>query len=321
VDSLVKAFLEAIREVVAAAQPKASLSTVKLAEAPPAAPAKAKSEAGGKKPPLWKRIPKWGWAIPVVMACLCLCLFGIIVAGKNSEQKKQAATETAMAMPPIRGETPAGQMPTQKVLPTPEDVTIPQDAREAWNHLEKGIALLDEGNKEEAGKEFDTALMMMPAERTGVIILAVQKLNSRGLWIMSAKFCQKAFEKYPEEPTLRLASQEALFHVGVEKDGEPLLRWMVDRIPGWSISQAALGRWLTAFSPKPQDGEPFIRTGLETARGEEKTVARAIMGEYMCVTGNTAEGVSLLKEVVNDSNTPPWLRVEVERMIAKWQPK
>jgi hypothetical protein len=78
---------------------------------------------------------------------------------------------------------------------------------------------------------------------------------------------------------------------------------------------------MTAFSGKAQDGEGFIKTGLELARGEEKPFVRAIMGEYMCVTGNTNEGITLLKEVVNDTNILPWLRVEVERMIEKWQMK
>jgi len=321
VDSLVRAFLDAIREVAVPAPPNAPVSTVKLAETPPAAPASAKKETGGKKPPLLKRIPTWALAILVILACLCTCLAAFLTLGAISDKQNQKATETALAMPPVTQAAPIGQIPSQKIQPTPEDVTIPQDSREAWNHLEKGIALLDEGNKEAAGKEFETALSMIPAERSGVIILAVQKLNSRSLWIMSGKFCQKGLEKNPEEVALRVASQEVLFHVAQEKEGEGLLRWMVERVPHWSIAQASMGRWLTAFSPSPQDGEPFIRNALELARGEEKPMARAIMGEYMCVTGNTTDGIALLKEVMNESNTFPWLRVEVERMIAKWQPK
>jgi serine/threonine protein kinase len=326
VDSLVKAFLDALHDVTAVAQPKASVSTVKLAEPPPAGPAKAKGEAGGKKPPLWKRIPKWAWTILVVFACLCLCLTGIVMLGSNSERQKRKATEQALTQAgafiprPEDTEKPPPKDPTREVKPT-DDLSIPQDAREAWLHLEKGFTFLEEGNAEAAQREFEASLEMLPAERSGVIILAVQKLNSRGLWILSARFCQKGLDMNPEDAALRLASQEVLFHVAAEPDGEGLLRWMVERIPRWSIAQSTLGRWLTAFSPNPQEGEPFIRTGTELARGEEKPLARAILGEYMCVTGNTAEGVPLLHEVLNDSNLLPWLRVEVERMMAKWEPK
>jgi hypothetical protein len=162
---------------------------------------------------------------------------------------------------------------------------------------------------------------MMPGERTGVILLAVQQLNARGQWFMSAKFLQKGLEKNPNDPGLRAASAEVLFHVAEMKEGEPILRWFAEKISGWAASQATFGRWLVMYSAKPQDGEPYIRKAFDLARGEEKPLARAIMGEYMCVTGNTAEGIPLLKEVLTESITPPWLRVELERMIEKWQPK
>jgi hypothetical protein len=45
------------------------------------------------------------------------------------------------------------------------------------------------------------------------------------------------------------------------------------------------------------------------------------MGEFLCMTGNTADGVTMLKEVSNDNQLLPWLRAEVERMIEKWEPK
>jgi tRNA A-37 threonylcarbamoyl transferase component Bud32 len=336
VDSLVKAFLEAVREVTtaAAAPAKAPVSTAKSAEPPPAAAGKAKPEPGAKKPPVWKRIPKWLLIILIIMACGCMCLGGLVMLGTISNRQNQKATQTAQALRMISQNPPTVQAltvipqnpPTATKEPTPKpqstpEVVIPEDLREAWSHLEKGIAFLDEGKQAEANKEFQTALSMIPADRTGVIILAVQKLNSRGQWVMSAQFLQKGLEKEPNNAGLRTASAEVLFHVAEVKDAEPLLRWFVDKIPKWAISQSSLGRWLAAFSAKPQDGEPFIRTGLDLARGEEKPVARAVMGEYMCITGNTAEGISQLKQVVNDTNTPPWLRVEVERIIAKWQPK
>jgi tRNA A-37 threonylcarbamoyl transferase component Bud32 len=329
VDSLVKAFQEAVREVTtaAAAPAKASVSTVKLAEPPSAGAGKSKAAAGAVKPPagaktpVWKRIPKWLLIILIIMACGCMCFGGLVVLGNISDRQDQKATETALALLPATPIRPSPtKEPTKAMQPT-EGITIPEDLREAWKRFEQGLAYLKEGNQQAADKEFITALDMLPADRTGVIILAVQKLNARGQWIMSAQYLQKGLDKNTNDPALRAASAEALFHVAGIKDTEPLVRWFVERIPGWAISQGAMGRWLTIWSPFPKDGEPFIRGGMEIARGEEKPVLRAIMGEHYCVTGDTSEGITLMKDILNDPNTPPWLRVELERMIQKWQPK
>jgi tRNA A-37 threonylcarbamoyl transferase component Bud32 len=332
VDSLVAAFLGAVREATAAAPAKAPVGASDTGKAatpppPPATAAAAKPEAGAKKPPLWKRIPKWVWFVPAVLACLCLCLIGFSILARNSEQKNRQATQTALAavvgaaaLPSPAKETQLAAEPTEKAQPATQ-TDIPPDARDAWRHLEEGIVQLDQGDPQAAGKEFQTALDMMPAERAGVIILAVQKLNSRGQWVMSAKFLQKGLEKNPKDTFLRAASTEVLFHVAEMKENEPILRWFAGTMPDWATPQATLGRWLAAFSAKPQEGEPYIRKALDSARGEEKPLARAILGEYMCRTGNTAEGLVQLKDVMNDSITPPWLRVEIERMIEKWQLK
>jgi len=329
VDSLVKAFQEAVREVTmaAGAPAKASVSTIKLAEPPSAAAGKSKAAAGpvkppaGAKPPVWKRIPKWLLIFLIIMACGCMCFGGLVVLGNISDRQDQKATETALALLPATPIRPSPtKEPTKAMQPT-EGIAIPEDLREAWKRFEQGLAYLNEGNQQAADKEFITALDMLPADRTGVIILAVQKLNARGQWIMSAQYLQKGLDKNPNDPALRTASAEALFHVAGIKDTEPLIRWFVERIPGWAISQGAMGRWLTIWSPFPKDGEPFIRGGMEIARGEEKPVLRAIMGEHYCVTGDTSEGITLMKDILNDPNTPPWLRVELERMIQKWQPK
>ena len=323
VDSLVKAFLEAVREVSAAgaAPARASSPAVKAAVPPPAAGSKPKPEAGAKKPPIWKRIPKWLLILLILMTCGCLCFWGLVMLGTISDRQNQKATQTALALAPAATVQPLlTKQPPKDASPTV--IVIPDDLREAWSHLLNGLALLDNGgDPQAANKEIQTALEMMPGERTGVILLAVQQLNTRGQWFLSAKFIQKGLEKKPDDPGLHAASPEVLFHVAEMKEAEPLLRMFAEKFSGWATPQATLGRWLMAFSAKPQDGEPYVRKGIDLARGEEKPLARAIMGEYMCVTGNTAEGIPLLKEVLMESITPPWLRVELERMIEKWQPK
>jgi tRNA A-37 threonylcarbamoyl transferase component Bud32 len=317
VDSLVKAFVLSIQEVINGPPSKASVSTVKLKEAEAAGPAKGKGGTGGKKAPFWKRIPKWLLVLAAVFACLCLCLVGVSALGAREERKNQTATaqartQTSAALP-LPGKT-------REVGPTESD-DIPQEAREAWLHLEKGFTFLDEGNPDAAHQEFDISLEMIPAERAGVIILAVEKLNARGMWILSGRFCQKGLDWNPDDIALSVAAQEVFYHLGSEPDGEALLRWAVDRMPDWSIGHSTLGRWLGHFAPDPAEGEGFIRTGMDLARGGEKSVARTVMGEFLCMTGNTADGVTMLKEVLKDNQLLPWLRAEVERMIEKWEPK
>jgi serine/threonine protein kinase len=327
VDSLVKAFLEAVREVSAASSStvKASVSTVKLAAPPAAAAGKAKPEKGAKKPAVWKRIPKWLLILLAVMLCGCMCAGGILVLGKISEEQDQKATETANAAAASNPSESMGR-PTSAEKPSPEpkttvEIVIPEDLREAWKRFEQGIVYLEKGEPDAANKEFQNALEMIPGDRTGVLLLAVGKLNSRGQWVMSAQYLQKGLDQNPRSVSLRDASAEVLFHVAGMKETEPLVRWFADRIPDWAISQGALGRWLVIYSPDQKEGELIIRKGMELARGQEKLFVQALLGEYYCVTGNTPEGLAQLNEVWKDPNTPPWLRVEVERMIEKWQPK
>jgi tRNA A-37 threonylcarbamoyl transferase component Bud32 len=328
VDLLVKAFLEAVREVTTAAvaPDKRPAATMKAAVPPPVAGGKAKPVAG-RKPPLWKRIPKWLLIILIIMACGCMCLGGIATLGMISDRQDQKATETALAasalnpprLSPIAPGTQEKKL-TQEPQASP-DIIIPEDLREAWVHFELGLTFVDRGDQEAADKEFRTALDMIPGDRNGVLLLAVEKLNARGQWIMSAQYLQKGLDADPSSPGLRTVSAEVLFHVAGMKDPEPLVRWFTERIPRWAVSQAALGRWLTLFSRSPAEGEPLIRDAMELARGDEKSMVRAILGEHYCVTGNTEQGITLMKDVLNDPNTPPWLRVEIERMIEKWQPK
>jgi tRNA A-37 threonylcarbamoyl transferase component Bud32 len=301
VHSEVKAFTDAIRE---GAPAPAAATAVK---APPPAAAKGKPEPDGKKPPFWRRIPKWILAIPPVAACLCFCLFGIAILGKGAEEKKAAATATALAL------TPAG-------LPNPPD-SVPPDALEAWGHFEKGIADLDGGNPDAATREFETALQLIPAGRAAVIRLAVEQLAVRKQWVPAGKYLQKGLDANPNEAILRQPAAEVFFHVAEAQEGEPLVRWLVQKTPEWAIPQSALARWLALHSPNPQDAAPYMEAGVQKARGEEKLFAWAVQGEYQCITKNTAGGITALQDVLKDSNTPPWLRVEVERIIAKWQTK
>jgi serine/threonine protein kinase len=319
VDSLVKAFQQAVREAGVANQApqKASGSTVKLAAVPPGVAGKSKPDPRVKKPPLWKRIPKWLLILLIIMICGCMCVGGIATLGIISDRQDQKATQTADAAAVLNPSSPMPQRTFAGKI-TPE-VTIPEDLREAWKRFEQGIVYFDKGYPDAANKEFINALDMIPGDRAGVLLLAVEELNARGQWVMSAQYLQKGLDTDPRSAILHASTPEVLFHVAGMRDTEPLVRWFADRIPDWAVSQAALGRWLMIYSMNPKDGEPFIRKALELARGEEKAFARAILGEYQCVTENKVDGIDLLKEVLSDPNIPPWLRVEVERMIEKWQ--
>jgi hypothetical protein len=280
-----------------------------------------KKAAGGKKPPLWKRIPKWLLILAVIFLCGCLCLSTLVVGGTISDRQHQRATQTALALtpPPIGfGPTPEVSTPTQK---TTKEFSIPEDARDSWNLLQQGFAFLDQGNPDAANKVFDEALQAMPSGRAGVIALAAQKLGSRGQWITAGKFCQKGSQGVQNDASLRIVCEEVYFHVAESPDGKDMLSGLADQLPQWSIAQAAYGRWLAAFSAQHTDGEPYIRSSINLARLEEKPIVSTILGEYLCITGQTVKGLNSLTDVLKDPITPPWLRVEAEKIISKWQPK
>jgi tRNA A-37 threonylcarbamoyl transferase component Bud32/tetratricopeptide (TPR) repeat protein len=318
VDSEVKAFRVAIRDAVTppVQAPRAS-TAIKL----PAEQSAVKKNAGGKKPPLWKRIPNWVSILTVVFLCGCLCLSALVVGGTLSERQHQRATLTAQAITPA----PAGPGTTPEAVPPTEEATkefaVPEDARNAWNLLQQGFAFLDQGNPDAAEKSFTGSLQAMPPGRAGVIAAAAQRLGARNQWIMAGKFCQKAGSSLPDDAALRIACEEVFFHVAEAPDGKEMLGGLADQLPQWSIAQAAYGRWLTAFSTRPADGEPYIHNAMTLARLEEKPIVDAVLGEYQCVTGQTDKGLTTLNSVLQDPITPPWLRVEAEKIIAKWQPK
>ena len=314
VDSEVKAFRDAIHEaVVVPTQAKGSVTTSKL----PAEKAPAKKVAGGKKPPLWKRIPRWLLILGAVFACSCLCFGALGVASSISKKQHQSATQTAQALtlaPVGLGTTPEVPTPTQ-------GFTIPQDARNAWSLLQQGLSDLDQGNQDAANQAFTDALQSIPAARSVVINLAAQKLGARGQWLMAGEFCQKGSQANPNEGALRTTCEEVLFHVGEAPDGKDLLSGIANQFPQWSIAQATYGRWLASFSANPNDADPYIQNAVNLARNEEKPIVKTIQAEYSCIKKQTAIGLTSLNEILKDPITPPWLRVEAEKIIAKWQPK
>jgi serine/threonine protein kinase len=323
VDSEVKAFRAAVCDAVAPPAPaKGSVTTIKLpADQPPA-----KKPAGGKRPPWWKRIPQWLLILALVFVCACLCLSSLVVLGTISNRQKQFATQTALALTPLPvGPASTPEVPPQDAsAPTPEATpgfNIPQDSRDAWNLLQQGLTFLDQGNPDTANQAFNDSLQAIPPGRVGVIAVIVQKLGSRAQWITAGKFCQKASQGMQNDAGLRNACEEAFFHDAETPDGKDLLSGLADQLPQWSIAQAAYGRWLTAFSAQPADGEPYIRASVNLARGEEKPIVNTILGEYQCITGQTVKGLNTLNDVLKDPITPPWLRVEAEKIISKWQPK
>jgi serine/threonine-protein kinase len=314
VDSEAKAFRDAIHEAVAVPTPaKGSVTTIKL----PAEKAPAKKVVGGKKPPLWKRIPRWLLILGAVFACGCVCLFALGVASSISKKQNQSATQTVQALTLA----PIGLGTTPEVPTSTQGFTIPQDARNAWNLLQQGLSDLDQGNQDAANRAFNDALQSIPAARSVVITLAAQKLGTRGQWLMAGEFCQKGSKANPNEGALRITCEEVLFHVGEAPDGKDLLSGMANQFPQWSIAQATYGRWLASFSANPNDAGPHIQNAVDLARNEEKPIVKTIQAEYSCITGHTSNGITSLNEVLKDPNTSPWLRVEAEKIIAKWQPK
>jgi Tfp pilus assembly protein PilF len=253
----------------------------------------------------------------MVFVCGCACLVALGVASSISKKQHQSATQTVQALTP----DPVGLGTTPEV-PTPtQGYTIPQDARDAMNLLQQGLGDLDQGNQDAANQAFNDALQSIPAGRAGVIALIAQKLGARSEWLVAGEFCQKGWQANANEALLRNECEEVLFHVGESQDGKDLLSGMANQFPQWSIAQAAYGRWLAAFSGNSADADPYLQNAMNLARNEEKPIVKTIQAEYSCITHQTAIGLTSLNEVLKDPITPPWLRVEAEKIIAKWQPK
>ncbi len=317
VDAEVKAFHGAINDAMGASPPaKGSVTTVKL----PAEQVHQKKGGGGKKPPLWKRIPNWLLILAAVFACGCLYLFALAVGSSISKKQHQNATETAQALAlstVAPGATPEVSPPAQTAT---QGLNIPQDSLAAWNLLQQGLGDLDQGNQDAANQTFSDALQSVPAGRAVVIMEIVKKLGGRGQWLTAGEFCQKGLQANANEAMLRGGCAEVLFHVGEDQNGKDLLSSMATQFSQWSIAQAAYGRWLATFSANPSDANPYLQSAAGLARSEEKLIVKTIQAEYLCITKQTAKGLNVLSEVVQDPATPSWLKIETEKIIAKWQP-
>jgi serine/threonine protein kinase len=305
VDSEVKAFHDAIHDAVAPPAPvKGSVTTIPLpAEKPPA-----KKIAGGKKPPLWKRIPNWLWILSAVFACGCLCL-STLALGSAVNKQHQRATQTAQALA-FTPTAPGG----------PQGINIPQDSLDSWTLIQQGLGDLDQGNPDAAAKAFRDGLQSVPAGRSMVIVAIAKTLGARGQWLAAGGFCQKGLQAAANEAMLRGECDEVLFHVGQAQDGKDLLSEMAAQFPQWSIAQAAYGRWLATFSANPSDADSYLQNAANLARNEEKLIVKTLQAEYWCITGQSAKGLTSLNEVLSDSVTPSWLKAETEKIISKWQP-
>lgn len=336
VDSLVKAFAAAVRGVQdggRAATTGASKPELPATERgspkpvlPPTTRGTILSASAASSPNVrsgksfWTRLPRWLVITVPIFLCICSCLFMIaIIRQKQSEQDLQTMqTETASFRQPV---TPFGGVtPVVPVKPA-ADITpeIPQEAREAWLHLEKAISLESSGDKEASAREFQLAMDMMPPQRSGVILLAVQRLASAGDWMMAGEFIRKGVSADPRNQELRLAGQEVLFHLSEDKEGISLLQLLTDNNPDWATAQATYARWLFSFSSSQQNAEPYMQKAKDNVKDYELMLVKEVTGEYQCKTGNTVDGVRTLQSVLDNPNTPPWLRVETERIIKQWQ--
>jgi tetratricopeptide (TPR) repeat protein len=321
VEMLVRAFITAVRGAAAEAQPAApreASAAINAKTPPPRAPpvpqpAPPKAKTGE---PFWKRLPRWFVIAVPIFLCICLCLIGFLII--RSREKDQTPTETSAIQQPV--EPVGGVTPVAPVEPignaTPD---IPPDAREAWLHLNKGLDLMGSGDKSAGIKEFQTALDLIPTERTEVILLAVQRLADSGNWMMAGEFIRKGLQADAHNPALRLAASEVLFRLSADREGVSLLRMMAEQNPDWSTALATYARWLYTFSSNPQDAGSVLQKAKDVAEDDELFLVRTVDGEYLCINGNKGEGLGTLGSVNDNPNTPPWLRVETERMIKKWQ--
>jgi serine/threonine protein kinase len=262
-----------------------------------------------------KRLPGWGWVLLACGSCLCLiAIAGVLI--NNADQKSLTRTQTAVennALAETRMSYSAE--PESTVL----DSSIPADMQVAWKNFTAGMDLYQAGNKEEARKNFQTALDLIPASRASVILLATQRLAQTGEWQTAGTYCLKAVTANQNESAFSKICDEVFYRVAGEANGEAQLAQLITDHPDMPIANAAYGRWLIEHTDRMEEARNY----LDTARGQNpginiSIIIRAILGEYQLYMKDIPNGINTLHGVVQDPNSPPWLKAEAQRLIKTW---
>jgi serine/threonine protein kinase len=323
VDELVHAFVAATRTALGLpammnAQPNPSVSPqpgpVAMKNEPAATSLHADSKPESSKLPPKKGFPWWGWLAVAMASCLCLILFVILLGGISSQNNKKA-TETAAALLPEMALT--SNVPTAEI--TLSETSFPADSQEGMRHFAAGIALANQGEKEKAAKEFQTALELVPASRTAVLLFAVGKLKQSDDWVTAGSYCIKGLDAKPNEPAFyNRVCDEVIYHIAGDSKGNTILLPFQTANPDLPLANAAYGRWLLEHTDQMTIAKQYIDYARTRGDGSNSQIVRTVVGEYQLYKKDTQNGISTLNGVIQDPNSPPWLKAEAQRLINAW---
>jgi serine/threonine protein kinase len=341
VEDLVSAFVTATQGIMVKttaakarvkAQAQSSIPTTVPAEGAEAPAPISASPVGDEKPSAAKKkekggrkLPWWGWGLLAVGSCVCLILFVLIARGisnrnnlKNTETPNVVqSTNVTLSLASTKSDTtPTPESTPGK--PTLDETSIPVDARVAWQLFNSGMALWEGGDKDAATKDFQSALDLLPASRTMVIILAAQKLNAAGDWSMASSFCIKGLVFKPNDLALNRISEEVMYRLAGERDGTVVLRPFVTEHPELAVANMAYARWLVEHTNNYSEMRQYIDAARKSGNGSINLVVKVVQGEYQLYTSDTKNGIDTLNGVIQDPNSPPWLKAEAQRLIKAW---
>jgi serine/threonine protein kinase len=273
-----------------------------------------------RKPTKGKKLPWWGWLLFGIGGCLCLIIIlGFFVSSAN--RKNEVGTETAHALTAVMTSTeiPTADLTLEATLQeaTFNEDSIPADTKDAWAHFSTAMNLYKNGQTDAAEKEFNTALELVPATRTAVIMAAAQRLGKENEWVMAGWFCLKGLSAKPNDPALNRLSAEVFYTAAGDSTGGDVLLQFVNDHPDMPLANAAYARWMIEHT----DSTTVAKQYLDTARrnsGNMSQLVKAVLGEFQLYNNDVPNGITTLESVVQDPNSPPWLKAEAQRLINAW---
>ncbi|MFP3853804.1 MAG: protein kinase domain-containing protein [Anaerolineales bacterium] len=280
--------------------------TVAEEELPPLEPETLIDDAVGAMQRGAPRRKRWIWiAGGLVMACLCL--FGFLAVADRLEQSYQAEAATATAMAKVEGEGLIG---------TPEPTTTVDDPRV----LELRQAAKDNPDNPEIQIRLAQALTEAghPALSIRHWLQAAAIYKEEGAFLEAAQPYNEAVRLSggPQEisPQVRQSAVEALFMSAVSPEqAGTLLDRLQDQHSDWQVLPIIQAR-IAIYDGNLAEAIAFLE-GQESDPADP--LAQAVLIEAYLLSGRTEEARALAVAVLENPESPRWLRLHIQEIIRR----
>lgn len=280
--------------------------TVAEEELPPLEPETLIDDAVGAMQRGAPRRKRWIWiAGGLVMACLCL--FGFLAVADRLEQSYQAEAATATAMAKVEGEGLIG---------TPEPTTTVDDPRV----LELRQAAKDNPDNPEIQIRLAQALTEAghPALSIRHWLQAAAIYKEGGAFLEAAQAYNEAVRLSggPQEisPQVRQSAVEALFMSAVSPEqAGTLLDRLQDQHSDWQVLPIIQAR-IAIYDGNLAEAIAFLE-GQESDPADP--LAQAVLTEAYLLSDRTEEARALAVAVLENPESPRWLRLHIQEIIRR----